>query len=113
MNTGDLSKSKGYGFMFGLNGKLTTSAEQRDTMVDLLLKSADYLRGLEGCHLYVIYTKPDEPTAIYVFEVWRSAEDHRGSLEHDAVKEVIAVARPMLVGAPEGDMITPLGGVGL
>lgn len=99
--------------MFGLNGKLKAHPGQRDALADLLLEGAAFLRSLEGCYIYTVYTVADDSDSVYVFEVWRSPEEHQASLTHDEVQQIIAAARPLMAGAPDGTPIMPLGGVGL
>lgn len=96
--------------MFGLFGKLTTHPGQRDTLVGHLLEAAELLRSAEGCYLYVVSSAADDPDAVHVMEVWRSAEDHRASLTLPAVQALISTARPLLAGAPEGVSLITHGG---
>jgi quinol monooxygenase YgiN len=99
--------------MYGLFGKMRALPEQRDTLIGHLLHAANLLRDLEGCYLYVINSDPNDPDGIWVNEVWRSQEDHQASLTHDAVKSLIAVARPLIADMPQRFEVTPLGGKGL
>jgi quinol monooxygenase YgiN len=99
--------------MYGLCGKIESQPGQRDALIAYLLEAADILRQVEGCYLYVVSSLPDEPDGIWVTEVWRSQEDHQGSLSVDAVRAVIGAARPLIAGMSERVEHTPLGGKGL
>jgi quinol monooxygenase YgiN len=99
--------------VFGLIGKLKTHPGQRDILVGHLLNAASLLQDLDGCYLYVINAATDDPDTVWVTEAWRSQADHQASLTHDAVKALIASARPLLAEAPDGFEVTPLGGKGL
>ncbi|MGH9764530.1 MAG: putative quinol monooxygenase, partial [Blastocatellia bacterium] len=66
-----------------------------------------------GCELYVVYTSPTEPDAIWVTEAWRSKADHDASLSFPGVKELMAKARPLIATIGEPIITTPVGGKGL
>lgn len=99
--------------MYGLFGGLKAHDGQREALMAYLLRAADVLRGVEGCHLYVVGAATDDPAGIWVAEVWRSQADHQASLALEAVREVIAAARPLIAGMGERTEFVPLGGKGL
>jgi quinol monooxygenase YgiN len=99
--------------MYGLFGKMRAVSGQRDVLIGHLLHAAELLRDLEGCYLYVINSDPTDPDGIWVNEIWRSQDDHRASLTHEAVINLIAVARPIIADMPQRFEVTPLGGKGL
>jgi quinol monooxygenase YgiN len=99
--------------MFGLIGKLKTHPGQRKMLVGHLLSAASLLQVLEGCYLYVISRATNDPDTMWVTEVWRSQDDHRASLNHEAVKALITAARPLLAEPPSGFEVAPVGGKGL
>jgi quinol monooxygenase YgiN len=86
---------------------------QRDALLDYLLSGVAALEELDGCYLYVVSRAPDDPDAIWVYEAWRSAADHRASLEHPAIQAAIAAARPLIAEMPVRIEVTPVGGKGL
>lgn len=99
--------------MYGLFGKIIAQEGQRDALLEYLLKAAQSVQDIEGCYLYVVSTIPDDPNAISVFEVWRSADEHQASLSNEGVKAVIAGARPFIAGMGDRVEVTPIGGKGL
>lgn len=99
--------------MFGLHGKITAQAGQRDALLAYLHKGLKAVSELEGCYLYLISTSPTEPDAIWVTEVWRSADDHQGSLAVDDIRSIITQARPLIAGMSDSSTFTPIGGHGL
>jgi quinol monooxygenase YgiN len=99
--------------MYGRFGKIRTQPGQRDAMIAHLLHAADLLRDLDGCYQYIVSSDPHDPDGIWISEVWRSAEDHQASLSHEAIKTLIANARPLIAGFGENFEVTPLGGKGL
>jgi quinol monooxygenase YgiN len=99
--------------MFGMFGTFTITKGKRDELADMLQEAARLLRQAPGIRSYVVYTVPDEPNKVGVFEVWDSREAHQASLQLVAVRDLITRARPLLTGPPESVEIDPLGGLGL
>src|SRR5215208_3828809 len=86
---------------------------QRDALLNIRLESAGLVMDLPGCEVWIVNTMPDDPDAIWVTEVWRSEADHAASLTNDAVKAVIARARPLIAGFGERFTLEPVAGKGL
>ena len=99
--------------MYGLFGKIKTHPGKREEMIGHLLNGAGMMDDLEGCYSYIINAASDDPDGIWVFEVWRSQEDHQASLQHEAVKSIIAAARPLIAAMTDRVEFEPLGGKGL
>jgi len=100
--------------MFGLFGRLTAKPGWRDALVEVLLEASRGVAEVEGCHLYVVSTSPDDPDTAWVFEVWETQEAHAASLRYDTARALIKRALPLLAGPPEsGQTLTPVGGLGL
>jgi quinol monooxygenase YgiN len=98
------------GPMYGLIGKMTAVAGQRDTVAAILLASTD---AMPGCLSYVIATDPVDPDALWITEVWDSAASHKASLGLPAVQAAIAKARPLIAGFSNRTETVPIGGYGL
>ena len=98
---------------FGLCGIMMAHLGQRDALLDELLQAANIVADLPGCEVWIVNTMPDNPDAIWVTEVWRSEADHAASLANDAVKAVIARARPLIAGFGERFTLEPVAGKGL
>jgi quinol monooxygenase YgiN len=96
--------------MYGLIGKMTTAAGQRDAVVAMLLEST---QAMPGCLSYVVATDPADANGLWITEVWDSAESHKASLSLPAVQAVIAKAKPLITGFSNRVETTPIGGVGL
>lgn len=97
--------------MYGLIGKMTAVAGQRDTLASMLLESTG--QGMPGCMSYVIATDPADADALWITEVWDSAASHKASLSLPVVQAVIAKARPLIAGFSNRVETSPLGGYGL
>ena len=96
--------------MYGLIGKMTAVAGERDTVAALLL---DGTQAMPGCLSYVIATDPADADALWITEVWDSAASHKASLSLPAVQAVIAKARPLIAGFSNRVETMPIGGQGL
>jgi len=96
--------------MYGLIGKMTTVAGQRDALAAILLESTT---AMPGCFSYVIAADPAEPDALWITEVWDNAASHKASLALPAVQAAIARAKPLIAGFSNRVETVPLGGYGL
>ena len=67
---------------------------------------------MPGNLLYLVASDPEDPDAVWVTEVWESAEHHQASLQLPAVRSRIERAVPIL--DPEGmshQVLTPVAGI--
>lgn len=96
--------------MYGLIGKMTTVAGQRDAFAAILLEGTG---EMPGCLSYIIATDPTEPEALWITEVWDSKESHQASLKLPSVQAAIAKGRPLIAGFSNRVETVPLGGYGL
>ncbi len=88
--------------MHGLIGKMIAVPGQREALIAILLEG---IAGMPGCLSYIVARDPADENAIWITEVWDSAESHRASLSLPAVREAIGRARPLIAGF--GDSVTP------
>ena len=96
--------------MYGLIGKATAVAGQRDALAATLLEGT---QGMPGCLSYVIATDPADPDALWITEVWDSQTSHQASLALPAVKAAITKGRPLISGFSNRVQTVPIGGYGL
>lgn len=82
-------------------GKLGAKPGKRDQLVEILTRPSGEMGDL-GCLLYEVGVNNDEPDAVFVSELWRSADAHAASLELDSVRAAIAEAMPLLSGEMGG-----------
>ncbi|MEI2457237.1 putative quinol monooxygenase [Lysobacter firmicutimachus] len=95
--------------MYGLIGKMTAVAGQRDALTAILL---DGIEAMPGCLSYVVARDPKDADAIWITEVWDSADSHRASLALPQVQAAIARARPLIAGFDSHVETEPVGGHG-
>lgn len=98
---------------YGLFGKLTTTAEDRETLVAILVQAADLMRNAPGCHTYIVTKDANDDSAVWVLELWSNQAAHDASLGLPGVRELISQAMPLLKGSPEGITVIPVAGKGL
>ena len=96
--------------MYGLIGKIQSIPGQRAQLAAILL---DGLRGLPGCHSYIVANDPTDSDSIWVTEVWKDAESHKASLMLPSVQAAVALGRPLIAGFGERYETEPIGGHGL
>jgi quinol monooxygenase YgiN len=96
--------------MYGLIGKMTAVAGQRDALIAILLEG---LANMPGCLSYVVAKDPADANAIWITEVWDSQVSHKASLSLPSVKQAIARGKPLIAGFGESIVTEPVGGHGL
>jgi quinol monooxygenase YgiN len=96
--------------MYGLIGKMTAVAGQRDALASMLVDSTG---AMPGCLSYIVATDPADADALWITEVWDSAASHQASLKLPAVQATIAKARPIIAGFSNRVETVPIGGYGL
>ena len=96
--------------MYGLIGKMSAVAGQRDALIAILLEGID---GMPGCLSYIVAKDSADADAIWITEVWDSKASHAASLALPAVKAAIAKGRPLIAAFGAGSTTEPVGGLGL
>ena len=96
--------------MHGLIGKMRAAPGNRDALIAILLEGTS---GMPGCLSYVVARDPADADAIWITEVWDSAESHRASLQLPQVRAAIARGRPLIAGIDSSVETEPVGGIGL
>lgn len=92
--------------MYGLIGKFTTVAGQRDALASILIAGTSQMHG---CLSYVVASDSADPDAPWVTEVWDSQASHQASLQLPAVQAAIAEGRPLIAGLSHRVETTPIG----
>jgi quinol monooxygenase YgiN len=96
--------------MFGLIGKMVATPGNRDALAEAILGGTS---AMPGCLSYVVAKDPRDANALWITEVWDSAESHKASLSLPQVRETIARARPLISAFGDSVQTEPVGGVGL
>ncbi len=96
--------------MYGLIGKITAKAGQRDSLIKILL---DGVADMPGCLSYIVAKDSKNDDVIWVTEVWDNKESHQASLSLPSVKEAISQGRPLIEEFGTQTEMEPVGGHGL
>lgn len=96
--------------MYGLIGKMIAAEGKRDELIKILL---DGVSGMPGCLSYIVAKNPTDKNAIWITEVWDSADSHKASLKLPSVQAAIGKGKPMIAGFGESFTTEPVGGHGL
>lgn len=95
--------------MYGLIGKMKTQPGQRDALAAILLGAT---QAMPGCLSYVIANDPGDADALWVTEIWDSAQSHKASLGLPQIQAALSAGRPLIAGFGERFETTPIGGFG-
>ena len=96
--------------MYGLIGKMRAHPGRRDALAKILLGGTG---AMPGCLSYIVAEDAADANALWITEIWDSAESHKASLSLPAVREAIAQGRPLIAGFDSQVETVPLGGIGL
>ena len=96
--------------MYGLIGKFTAVAGQRDALIAILLEGTD---RMPGCLSYIVAKDPSDENAIWITEVWDNKESHEASLKLPSVQRAISRGKPLIAGFSNNVVTEPVGGYGL
>ena len=96
--------------MFGLIGKMVATPGNRDALAAAILGGTG---EMPGCLSYVVAKDPRDVNALWITEVWESAESHKASLKLPQVRDAITKARPLIASFGDSVQTEPLGGIGL
>jgi quinol monooxygenase YgiN len=96
--------------MFGLISKITCTANERESLIAILIEGT---AAMPGCLSYVVAADAADADAIWVTEIWESREGHQTSLSLPSVQQAIATGRPMIRGFAARYETRPVGGHGL
>lgn len=94
--------------MYGLIGRIRAINGGRDELASILSTIGE----MPGCLSYVVALENSDPSALWVTEVWESADDHKASLGLPAVQAAIERGRPLIESFDQRMETTPIGGIG-
>lgn len=96
--------------MFGLITRIRAKQGSRDALASILIKGS---ASVPGCLSYVVAADAADRDALWITEVWSSAELHKSSLQLPQVREAMAAGRGLIADFGERFQTTPLGGSGI
>ena len=99
--------------MYGMYGKLVAQPGKRAAFVEIMTRAAEIVGQLPGCRLYIVNEDLTDETCLWIFEAWDDQASHDASLKDERVRSLIAEARPLMGGPPDGVELKVVGGHGL
>lgn len=96
--------------MFGLITRIRAKPGARDELASILIQGS---RSMPGCRSYVVAADATEADALWITEVWSSAEVHKASLQLPQVEDAMTAGRALIAGFGERFQTAPLGGSGI
>ncbi|WNS78851.1 putative quinol monooxygenase [Domibacillus sp. DTU_2020_1001157_1_SI_ALB_TIR_016] len=98
---------------FSLFNKFMVQEGEKEKMVDILLEAAESLKNLDECEIYLVNISENEPSSVYVYEVWANEDAHQASLSLEATQTLISRAKPIITGMERISTLITKGGKGI
>ncbi|MBS4176991.1 putative quinol monooxygenase [Lederbergia citrea] len=98
---------------FSLFNKFMVQEGQKEKMVDILLEAAESMKNLDECEIYLVNISENEPSSVYVYEVWANEDAHQASLSLEATQTLISRAKPIITGMEKIITLITKGGKGI
>lgn len=96
--------------MYGLIGKITAKAGQREALIEILLEG---VADMPGCLSYIVSKDSEDDDVIWVTEVWDSKASHKASLSLPSVQKAMNKGKPLIADFGKQIETEPVGGHGL
>ena len=99
----------------GLIDVLTCAPEDQDKLFDLLIHIAQHLENIDDCLYFVISKEVNNPSKIWVTELWTSKEAHDQSLADAGshIHDVISEAMTLVTDERQRATLRPILGKGI
>jgi quinol monooxygenase YgiN len=104
------SEIGGQGQMYGLIGKIVSTAGRRDELASILING---ISGMPGCLSYVVSHDTNDEQALWITEVWENKGKHQASLALESVQIAIKLGKPLIESFKERFETIPIGGQGI
>ena len=98
---------------FAQHARLRAREGKREELVAKFLEVADIQRDNPACRLMLVSTSPEEDDAVFLTEVWTSAEEHARARESEEVQAWAEGMSALVAGPPETTPLVIEGGTGL
>ncbi len=98
---------------YSVNGFISSSVEDREELLDILLQASRDLEEVEDCLIYSIGIDEEDVTKVYIYEVWRNEQAHKNSLQLEAIQKLVERAKPIIKGIKDFPSLTIKGGKGI
>ncbi len=93
--------------LYGVIGQMSSLPGKRDELIGYLLAGSE---NMPGNLAYLVAKDMADANAIWITEIWKSADAHKASLKLPQVQAAIAKARPIIGGFGTRAEVIPVGG---
>ena len=98
---------------YSVNGYISSSIEDKDELLEILLQASKDLEEVEDCYIYSIGVNEEDLTKVFIYEVWKNEETHKNSLQLPAVQKLIEKAKPIIKDMGSSPSLVIKGGKGI
>lgn len=98
---------------FSLFNKFLVQEGEKEKLVDILLEAAESMKNLDECEIYLVNISENEPSSVFVYEVWANEDAHKASLSLEATQTLISRAKPIITGMERISTLITKGGKGI
>lgn len=98
---------------FSLLNKFIVQEGKNEEMVDILLEAAESMKNLDECEIYLVNIAENEPSSVYVYEVWTDESSHEASLGLEVTQKLISRAKPIITAMERVSTLKTKGGKGI
>lgn len=98
---------------YSLLNKFVVQEGKNGEMIEILLEAADALKNVDECEIYLVNISENEPSSVYVYEVWTNENAHKASLGLEATQKLISRAKPIISGMERVSTFITKGGKGV
>ena len=98
---------------FSLFNKFIVQEGEKEKMIAFLLEAAESMENLDECEVYLVNISENEPSSVYVYEVWANEAAHQASLSLEATQRLISRAKPIITGMERISTLMTKGGKGI
>lgn len=95
---------------YALLNQLTTKPGARDEVVQHLVESGSVFDDNPECLLYLVSSPADQPTTIWVVDLWTSEDAHTEALRDPSLRPHVEATLPLLEGPPNQTPLDVRGG---
>ena len=81
--------------------QLTAKPGRRDRLVEILLESGRLFDDNPACRLYLVAESADEPSLVWVADLWTSEEEHAEALKVPEMRPFVEQVHALARGHPE------------
>ncbi|MDN3015590.1 hypothetical protein PH210_05125 [Paenibacillus sp. BSR1-1] len=83
---------------YRLNSSLIVKKDQREKLVNMLLKASKSIEKLGECDIYNIMVSKEDPNLVFIYEEWFNESAYITSRSLDLIKNLNENTKPMISG---------------